>query len=253
MTPRPGLLGSEASGVDGRAEVLASTGCIQYRPDWLVHYESAFDPEDAALKRAEAERLEAALRDRGRWGRIGGVLDVGTCTGRYPLLLREAVLPDGSILGIDIDPACVEFARGNVARVAGSDARIAVVHADFMASELALPQAPFDLVLCMMSTLSYFGRDRRAGFDDALQRVLVRFAHLLMPEGLLFFSIWSREALDAGRVLSIYDESDRWKLAAWTPDVDEVEQRLAAAGFAFRKRSHPDPRLDFWACAKADG
>ena len=233
--------------------VAASTDPIQYRADWLVHYESALDPEDAALKRAEAERLEAALRERGRWGRIGGVLDVGTCTGRYPLLLREAVRPDGSIVGIDIDPACVEFARGNVARIAGSDARIVVVHADFTSPELALPQTPFDLVICMMSTLSYFGRNRRAGFDDALQRVLLRFANLLAPEGLLFFSTWSREALDTGRLLSIYDESDRWKLAAWTPDTDEMEQRLVAAGFAFRKRSCPDPRLDFWACEKADG
>lgn len=253
MTPQPVPLRGDASGVDRRAEALASGGRIQYCADWLVRYDSALDPEDSELKRAEAERLETALRDRGRWGRIGGMLDVGTCTGRYPLLLREAVRPDGSIVGIDIDPACVEFARGNVARVAGSDARIAVVHADFMSSELALPQAPFDLIICMMSTLSYFGHDRRAGFDDALQRVLVRFAHLLMREGLLVFSTWSREALDAGRLLPIYDESDRWKLAAWTPDADEMEQRLAAAGFAFRKRSRPDPRLDFWACAKADG
>jgi SAM-dependent methyltransferase len=243
---------SVLGGVDTLGDAVpTSTGGIRYRTNWLAQYEFDLDAEDEALKQVEAQWVAETLRVGGRWGRIASLLDVGTCTGRYPLLLREAVCPEGSIVGVDNDPACVDFARAKVVRAAKDDTRIALVRADFTASDLILTQTPFDLITCMMSTLSHFGHGRAPGFDDALQAVLLRFAHLLAPGGLLLFSVWSRKALDSGHLLAIYDESDRLKLTAWTPDAEEVDRRLMTAGFGVRECSGPDPRLDLWACEKA--
>jgi SAM-dependent methyltransferase len=230
---------------------VAASSRIRYRTNWLARYEFGLDLEDALLKHREAAQLEAVLRGNGRWGRIGALLDVGTCTGRYPLLLRDAVRPDGVIVGLDCDAECVEFARGKAARSAPDDARIEWLCADFAAATLAAPRAPFDLISCMMSTISHFGRGRQPAGDDALQRMLERCHRLLTPGGLLVLSVWSRQALDAGNLLAIYDETDCRKLAAWTPDSSELDRRLAAAGFGRRERSRPDPRLDLWVCERA--
>ncbi|MGQ0722517.1 MAG: class I SAM-dependent methyltransferase [Candidatus Eiseniibacteriota bacterium] len=235
---------------DLSAALESAKGRIHYRANWLARYEFALDEGDAALKQAEAERLEEALRAHGFWGGVGSVLDVGTCTARYPLLLRPAVRDDGTIVGVDDDPDCVQFARENVARAAPGDSRIVLVRADFAARDLTLPGAPFDLVTCMMSTVSHFGRGRRADFGDPLQAVMRRFAGLLSPDGLLVLSSWSRTALESGRLLAIYDEPDCKRLVEWTPQADELDARLLAAGLRAVERSVPDPRLDLLVCRK---
>jgi SAM-dependent methyltransferase len=235
---------------DLSAALESARSRIHYKANWLARYEFALDEGDAALKQAEAERLEEALRAHRFWGGVGSVLDVGTCTARYPLLLRRAVRDDGTIVGVDDDPECVQFARENVTRAAPGDTRIVLVHADFAARDLTLPGTPFDLVTCMMGTLSHFGRGRRADFDDPLQAVMRRFAGLLSPGGLLVLSSWSREALESGRLLAIYDEADCKRLVEWTPQADELDARLLVAGLRVVARSTPDPRLDLRVCRK---
>jgi len=231
--------------------VAASKNRIAYRSNWLARYEYALDPEDQALKSAEARALADALRTRGRWGRVGRCLDVGTCTGRYPLFLRDAVRPEGRIVGLDDNLQCVQFARANVEREASDDARIRILHGDFGAPRLSLEDAPFHLITCMMSTLSHFGRDRNDGLDDALQETLRRMWQLLDPRGVLVFSLWSEEACRTGRFLSIYRPEDGRRLASWTPGMEETERRLSAAGFEKVERIQPDSRLDLWICERA--
>lgn len=230
--------------------VQSSRNKIHYRANWLARYEFALDHDDSTLKRAEAASLEQAIRERGRWGRVCSYLDVGTCTGRYLLFLRDAVAPDGIIVGIDDDPECVRFAMSNVARHGENDRRVDLIRADFCARNLTLPNERFDLVSCMMSTLSHFGSERREDHDDALQTVLARVAGLLDPGGLFVFSTWSQHARDSGGFLSIYDETDCRRLAEWTPDRAELGKRLTSAGFKACRVSQPDPRLDFWTCEK---
>jgi SAM-dependent methyltransferase len=144
----------------------------------------------------------------------------------------------------------VQFARENVTRAAPGDTRIVLVHADFAARDLTLPGTPFDLVTCMMGTVSHFGRGRRVDFDDPLQAVMRRFAGLLAPDGLLVLSSWSREALESSRLLAIYDEADCKRLVEWTPQADELDARLLVAGLRVVARSAPDPRLDLRVCRK---
>jgi SAM-dependent methyltransferase len=153
---------------------------------------------------------------------------------------------------VDDDPECVRFARENVARAASGDPRVVVVHADFSARDLTLPGAPFDLITCMMGTISHFGRGRRADADDPLQFVIRRFAALLRPGGVLVLGGWSDAALEGGRLLAIYDEADCRRLVEWTPRAGELDARLEAAGFHIVERSAPDPRLDLRVCRRVD-
>ncbi len=167
--------------------------------------------------------------------------------------LRPAVVPGGHSLGVDDDPECIRFASESVARRLAdelADARVRLMRADFGDPDLDLPGGPFHVVTCMMSTLSHFGDDRSSNGDDRLQRVLERLASLVEPDGLLFFSTWSRRACETESFLEIYGPEDRRRLALWTPTEADLLDRLDAAGLAVCERTHPDPLLHLWVCRR---
>ncbi|MEW5985066.1 MAG: methyltransferase domain-containing protein [Chloroflexota bacterium] len=222
---------------------------IHYRANWLARYEFALDEKDTRLKQMEGQQTEQLLREQGRWGQIGSYLDVGTCTGRYLLRLCHAVREDGAIIGIDDDPESIQFARSNVVTHCNGDQRISVLLRNFAARELSLPGAPFQLITCMMSTLSHFGRHRQESLHDPLQATLCRLAGLLDEEGLLIFSTWSDYACRTWDFLSIYEEKDCQRLADWTPPEAELKRRLPAAGLTARLL-RPDRRLNLWVCTR---
>jgi SAM-dependent methyltransferase len=214
-----------------RKTVEESSSRIDYPVSWLVHYDHALPREDEALKVEELSSVRVDLVRLGRWGAVQRFLDVGTCTGRYLFALRDAVTADGTILGIDNNIDCVRFAQSKVRRELGSEPRIRVERQDFRAAEAALPQS-FDLVTCMLGTVLHFERqhDRGPPFDDPFQHALEKFARLLTPDGLLFFSVWTEEACRALRLLSIYSQADKQRLAAAPLTGDELEQRIECAG-----------------------
>ncbi len=221
---------------------------VGYRSTWLVRYDHDLDPADQRLKRAEAELVERTLRRRDLWGSIGSYLDIGTCTGRYVRHLREAVATTGRIVGIDNNLESILTTRENLRRRHPEDERIAILLRDFRRSDSPIPAAPFDLVTCMMSTISHFGKGRTERHEDPLQEALRRMSDLLATDGLLVLSFWSRRACEERALLSIYDQRDRDALAAWTPGADELRQRLATAGLVVAEGLQPDPRLDLWVC-----
>jgi hypothetical protein len=81
-----------------------SSARIDYPTIWLARYDYGLPEEDKVLKTAELGLVKAELQRLNRWGETRHYLDVGTCTARYPLALRDAVRPDGEILGIDVEP-----------------------------------------------------------------------------------------------------------------------------------------------------
>lgn len=230
--------------------VESSRTRIRYRSNWLARYEHALEAEDEELKGLEAERAEQLLRDRGRWGRIGSYLDIGTCTGRYLSGLCDAVADDGRIVGIDDNLESVLFARAELRKRHPDDLRISVLLQEFGADRTRPEGAPFDLITCMMSTVSHFGWDRNDDFDDTLQRNLEGMVSLLTDEGMLLFSCWSPQALLDGNLLSIYHDSDVARLAEWTPPTEELARRLKRLGFRSFAHEQPDPRLDLWICER---
>lgn len=241
---------------------------IGYGTERLSLYEDGLPTADERLKTTEATHVEDALRSRGLWGRIHRYLDIGTCTGRYPRLLAKAIHVDGSIVAIDSNPSCVRFAREKLEQSYGGDDRADVRCGDFLGSTTEFPTAPFELITCMMSTVSHFssndddiagsgeeggGADARFAGNGRLQRMLRRCAELLDDDGLLILSAWSEEACASRHFLSLYDERDVALLAQWTPRRAALSKHLVDAGFAESSPSPIGDRLDLWVCALAGG
>jgi SAM-dependent methyltransferase len=220
---------------------------IDYTSNWLALFEYALDHDDQDLKTVEINRVVEVLRGHGRLGTLSRYLDIGTATGRYPRGLRDYVQPNGMILGIDADPDCVRFAQGHPELAASPDPRISYLLMDFTMDEHQLGE--FDLITCMLSTLSHFGTDRNPGFDDTLQRALNRVRSLLRPDGLFIFSLYSEEACDALDLLKIYQRHDMERLVTWTPPGAEVRRRLEMAGLRLLEQPRPGlARLDLYVC-----
>jgi SAM-dependent methyltransferase len=223
---------------------------IDYVSNWLGKYEFGLKPEDENLKIVEEKRVEEILRKLGRWGHFKRCLDVGTCTARYPMALRDAISSDGNIIGIDDDIDCVNFSIQKTKQ----DKRISILNVDFAA--VAFPAlGKFDLITCMLGTLSHFGWNRQsADLNDVLQSVLERMTNLLAKDGLLILSTWSEYACINRQMLDIYLPRDRDRLANWTPTRLRLMRRLDAAGLVVLEEAQPEPRLDLYVCQlKGDG
>jgi SAM-dependent methyltransferase len=235
-----------------RSALDQSAARIEYHPLWLARYDHDVSNADDRLKRAEFAAVETILRSRQWWGAIPRLLDVGTCTARYPIALREAVAEDGEILGVDLDWDAVRFARHNVREACADDARVHIEHADFCAEEFPF-EGPFQVITCMLGTLTHFPRDavEDSAPPDDLQRALERFRALLAPDGVLFFTIWTDEARRTRNLLSIYSEEDKRKLALWDCTSAEMEVRLAAAGLEVAEIILIDCRMQLYCCGTA--
>jgi SAM-dependent methyltransferase len=234
--------------------VDAASARIDYESNWLAFYELGLGPEDTNLKVVESKRVEEVLRRLGRWGQLEKCLDIGTCTGRYPMFLAHALTPHGVVIGIDDDVDCVRFAQKNVARQCPDERRIHILREDFTTADLTL-KSGFDLITCMLGTLSHFGRDRRGPvsgeFRDGLQDTLSRMASLLQRDGLLILGTWSDQACVTRHMLGIYKDCELERLAAWTPRIHELRQRLRQVGLEIVDEAQPDVRLDLTVCRLA--
>lgn len=225
---------------------------IDYESNWLAIYEYALTQEDEGMKTIELARVEEVLREevKERDVEITRYLDVGTCTGRYPIQLRSWVAPNGKILGVDEDYDCVRFAQANVEQKCPDEKRIEISQCDFLVRKVAI-RGEFDLITCMLGTLSHFGWDRSRTYEDGLQRALNRMATLLNDKGLLFLGTWSEYACNNRKMLGIYSQGDQERLAEWSPGTAELEQRLTMAGLKVVEHVQPEMRLNLTWCRRA--
>jgi SAM-dependent methyltransferase len=226
-----------------------SSNRIDYPVNWLVHYDHALPREDETLKIEELSAVRVDLMRLGLWGNIRHFLDVGTCTGRYPFALSDAVKPGGTIMGVDNDIDCVRFTQAKVRRELGRESRFRIEHHDFRAPEPPSTQQ-FDLITCMLSTLLHFDRleENCPPYDDSLQRALEKFARLLTPDGILFFSVWTEEACRDLQLLSIYSEEDARRLAGAAVSQRELRDRVECAGLRMLAPIRLQNRLDLYRC-----
>ncbi|MBS1808734.1 MAG: nucleotide-binding protein [Acidobacteria bacterium] len=222
---------------------------IDYEPNWLAIYEFALTSNDENLKIVEMSRVKEVLRKLNRWGKLSRYLDIGTCTARYPIGLREALEAGSEIIGVDDDIDALRFANAQVKATA--DTRIQLQLLDFCAKEIP-NLGKFDLITCMLGTLAHFGWERKRDFNDQLQIVLMRMADLLKSEGVLIISNWSKHAREHEDMLSIYRDWDRRRLATWSPSIVELRQRLDAAGLIILEEGQPDIRLDLFVCQRKE-
>jgi SAM-dependent methyltransferase len=232
-----------------QAAVDSATAKIDYESNWLAIYEYALPKEEEDLKTVEMGRVTEVLgREMSeRSFSVRSYLDIGTCTGRYPIRLREYVEPDGRVLGIDEDYDCVRFAQARIQQECPDDNRIEVRRVDFTGPESQL-QGPFDLITCMLGTLSHFGWDRASDYNDMLQRSLIRMAALLANDGLMFLGTWSDYARERRDMLGIYRTEDLRRLSEWTPSGAELIDRLQHAGLEVVEQVNLPNKLDLTWC-----
>ena len=221
---------------------------IDYEPHWLAQYEFALSADDERLKTVELSRALEILRKLHRVDDVGHMLDIGTCTGRYPIHMSPHVAPGQRIIGIDADPDCVRFASALV-RKAQLENRVTIRRLDFLGESFPV-DGRFGLVTCMLGTLSHFGRDRRVDHRDSLQRSLTRMASLLDEDGMLLVSNWSEQACEHLKLIQIYRHEDKQRLASWTARPDELKARFEEAGLEVVEEAQPDERLDLFACRR---
>jgi SAM-dependent methyltransferase len=231
---------------------------LGYVTNYLAKFDADIDEDDKRLKREELETANELLA--GHPMKLRSHLDIGTHTGRWLIEIRDRVEQSGRIIGIDNDEDCVQYAGARIREKTDGDSRIVVHQIDFVAPEIP-HLGTFHLITCMLGTLSYFGLDKRPGFDgshsceyDTLQEALCRMASLLEKDGILLLSVWSPEACnDSGRrMLSIYRPTDRQLLANGTPEAEELAKRLANAGLCLDCQVSVDQRLTMYKCRLAE-
>jgi SAM-dependent methyltransferase len=222
-----------------------------YVPHWLDVYECALGVRDECLKEGELRVVRAFLEARRPGWKARRLLDVGTCTGRYLLGLRGFA---AALVGVDNDPECVQRSARNLRGAHSAGGLPAeVVEADVLTAGLDLG-GPFDLVTCMMGTLSHLVSEQipREGHGRALVRALERLRALLTPEpeGLLCLGVWTDRAVQRADFLGIYSPAGVAALAAWSPAEAELQRGLATVGLEAIGTEDVEGRLRVYFCRR---
>jgi hypothetical protein len=126
---------------------------------------------------------------------------------------------------------------------------------DFLVPDLPVSvraPAPYDLITCMLGTISHFGyADERARFDGC-RLAVQRLASLLSEHGRLIVGSWARDGRGRIDALTIYSESERDRLARWTPDKETLTEVFAECGLHTQFSEQIDGRLDVYFLSKSN-
>jgi SAM-dependent methyltransferase len=223
---------------------------INYTSNYLLKYQFQLNEDDTRMKDAEISRVEEFIRVNNLENKIAKYLDIGTCTARYPISLRKYVRTDGVIYGIDNDEDCISFSKNWVPDKTENDRRIQILQIDFL-EELPIHLNDFDLITCMLGTISHFGLDKKSDFTGRLQNAIDKIALILNPDGVAIIGTWSNFARINHHMLDIYSQEDKRRLAEWTPSSIEIRERLERAGLEIITDSQPDQRLEVLFCRHA--
>ena len=232
---------------------------IDYRSSWLGFYESDLDEDDRKLKLLEIECFEERVKNHSSnlWGGVKKYLDIGTCTGRYMFAMVEGIAADGEILGIDDDSDCIDFSQSKLRKLRETgkvgDQLIQIERADFVARKIpdVLTDKKYDVITCMLGTLSHFG-ERRIADAEALDTAIGRMAKLLSPKGVLFISNWNKSSVNEGKMLSIYSDHNRRQLAMWTPTKNRLKEIFNKYELKITYEATIYSRLDFFQLAHSN-
>ena len=210
------------------------------------------------MKVSELNAAIEVINQLGLFGRIESYLDVGTCTARYPIELstRGALKPDAKVVALDEESDCIEFSRAKLSDHHDIQHRIDLVTADFLREgQEDLKNESFDLITCMLGTLSHFGGPSVGAFglqrSGRLKLALRKMQCLLRKGGVLLLGNWSDRAREDGRFLRIYRDQDQ--LRDWTPSQAELRTSLLETGLEVHSMRpiQPDPGIDLFVCRKS--
>jgi HemK-like putative methylase len=150
----------------------------------------------------------------GAWAEVpaeGRILDIGTGTGLIAIMAAQRT-SSARITAIDIDSACIEQARENVAATEWHE-RIEVTHSslqEFASAEpfdmiiSNPPYIPTDVIDMLSSEVQYEPHSALDGGEDGLRyyRAIVAYAPLILKkDGIIIFEIGYDQAEDVSHIL----------------------------------------------------
>lgn len=178
-----------------------------YAEHHAEHYDRLYDWKDYE---AEATRLVALLGEAGL-PEDARALEVACGTGAW----LEALLPYYEVAGLDLEPAMVRLARR---RLPGVEVRVG----DMRAFEV---DAPYDLLLCMFSSIGYLQ-------PEALPGALRAFHDAVRPGGFVVIEPWlTPGAFKPGHVHGLQHSSEGICVSRQT--CTRLEGRVSILDFAF--------------------
>lgn len=197
---------------------------IDYSYPRLIQFDYNLNLKDKNLKDEEFAIVSQHLEKENKVERIIEYLDIGTCTGRYPFGLSKK-LSKANILGIDADADCIEFCNIQKQKFAKSlnTKNILFSHTDVLYDNIS--NTKFDLVTCMLGTISHFGWNKNINFEDDLQLTLKKISLSLNSKGTLIIGNWTDFGL-SGNILEIYNDFDRTRLRNFTEKTETLIKRL---------------------------
>ncbi len=154
----------------------------------------------------------------------GVVLELACGTGVATKHLRSSLASTVRLVATDFNPGMLETAQSSLSDVEGIEFQVAD------GTDLPFEDASFDAVVCQFGVM--FFPDKVRGFSEAAQ--------VLKPGGQLHFSVW--DALEHNSICKVVHEATL-SLSPDDPitfmalpfsysDVSNIEETLAAAGFA---------------------
>lgn len=182
---------------------------LDYDQELFLKYDYSL-PEDETKKFLETVNLLYLLGES-----VPQVtLDVGSATGRYPMLMKWI---GAESYGLDIEPSAVEYATAQVA----ADGFPKYIVGD--ARDLPFKSPKFDLATCMMGTFAHVPRQDQ-------QRTINQMFDALLPGGHLAVSTWDMDCSHLS-YLSIYNERQKDLIRENSPSIEGMRELLTEAGF----------------------
>lgn len=226
---------------------------IDYTPNWLARYDYRLSEADEALKTLEFDRTAELIFQHVRRP-IARYLDIGSCTARYPIqLLRKGLFaPSPTIIALENDEDAYMLMRAKL-DLPGYEAEcqhITPQSNDFMLWSPSIHPGRFDLVTCMLGTISHLAAPGPGG-KSQLPSAVQKMSERLAEGGILVVGCWSEEAIRRKDFLAIYTPHDKLLLSKWSPRPDEMAAALAKCGLRFEMHPVGD-RLDLYFCTREE-
>ena len=228
---------------------------LDHEDNWFAQYDLDLSKRDGDLKEKELSATIRRIKGHFPFPDIRRYLDIGSCTGRYPLNLLASgwFCEPRTVIALENNQTACRLMREKFRKspFPKEYQDIKVVERDFMGPDPANPSKAFDLITCMLGTLSHLAAPGRDG-ASRLQLAIEKMAARLAPHGALMLGCWSDEAVKRKEFLSIYTPHDKIRLQRWSPTHAEIARALDQAGLHF-KITEVDPRLNLYYCTQPTG
>lgn len=226
---------------------------VDYTFQKIVKFDNDTNKSDADLKKSELTQVISYIKRFAYADKTQRYLDIGTCTGRYLFKLSTILNKQCNIYGFDSDPDCIKYisVKNKILKSVGKARKnLSVLKKDFLLDNIKEEFEAFDLITCMLGTLSHFGWNLKDNFKDDLQKALEVMSSILSDKGVIILSNWSQIGIQRDNLLSIYSQNDNRLLKEGTESRSRLIKRLQKLSLEYEILHDDQRRLDIFFCKK---